>query len=151
LGPAEAHAIVSSRFELLRIAREEGLRVPETREINTIADLHGLKDSATFPCILKADGTFGGRGVRVLASPDLAESAFEEMKRLFRLRTAIRRFVINRDPFFIRPWWNSVRPRIIMQSYIHGCPANCGVVCWKGRVLAGVAVEVVAAEGLTGP
>jgi predicted ATP-grasp superfamily ATP-dependent carboligase len=38
-----------------------------------------------------------------------------------------------------------------VQSYIHGRPANCAVVCWKGRVLAGIGVEVVASDGTTGP
>jgi predicted ATP-grasp superfamily ATP-dependent carboligase len=59
--------------------------------------------------------------------------------------------VVNRDPFWLRPWWNNYRPAVVVQSYIPGRPANCAVVCWKGEVLAGIGVEVVSAEGSTGP
>jgi len=49
------------------------------------------------------------------------------------------------------PWWRGSKPAVSVQSYIQGHPANCAVVCWQGTVLAGIAVEVVSSEGLTGP
>jgi predicted ATP-grasp superfamily ATP-dependent carboligase len=63
----------------------------------------------------------------------------------------VKRAIVNRDPFWLRPWWNHVRPAVIVQSYIVGRPANCAFLCWKGEVLAGIAVEVVSSDGMTGP
>ena len=42
-------------------------------------------------------------------------------------------------------------PRVAVQSYIGGRPANCAVVCAEGKVLAGIGVEVVAFKEPTGP
>jgi predicted ATP-grasp superfamily ATP-dependent carboligase len=58
---------------------------------------------------------------------------------------------VNRDPIVLRSWWSHSKPAIIIQSYIQGRPSNCAVVCQEGRVLAGIAVEVVSSQGQTGP
>jgi hypothetical protein len=63
----------------------------------------------------------------------------------------IKQLVLNRDPFCLLPWWKALNPQLIVQTYIHGRPANCAVLCWEGKVLAGIGVEVVRAQGLTGP
>jgi hypothetical protein len=62
-----------------------------------------------------------------------------------------KRLIVNRDPFWLRPWWNRSRPDVIVQALVPGRPANCAAVCWEGRVLACIGVEVVSAEGETGP
>jgi hypothetical protein len=151
LGSPESYPIVSTRYDLLRIAREEGLRVPDTSLINAVEDFESWQAEQAPPWVLKADGTFGGRGVRITNTPEQAEQAFLEMSRPHAFPRVIKRLIVNRDPFWLRPWWNHFRPRVIVQSHIQGRPANCAVVCWKGRVLAGIGVEVVSAEGLTGP
>jgi predicted ATP-grasp superfamily ATP-dependent carboligase len=63
----------------------------------------------------------------------------------------LRRLIVNRDPFPLRPWWNREERRILVQSYIEGRPSNCAVVCKDGRLLAGIAVDVVSSLGPTGP
>jgi hypothetical protein len=151
LGPPESYPIVSARYDLLRLAREEGLRVPDTSPINSMQDLQSWRESHPLPWALKADGTFGGRGVRIAKTPKQAEEFFSEITRMFGARRAIKRLVLNRDAFWLRPWWHNARPAVVAQAYVQGHPANCGVVCWQGKVLAGIGVEVVSAEGLTGP
>jgi predicted ATP-grasp superfamily ATP-dependent carboligase len=74
-----------------------------------------------------------------------------QLNRLYKSTRVLKRFVFNRDPFWIRPWWLSVRPSIIAQAYVEGRPANCAVVCWEGKVLAGIGVEVISSAGQTGP
>ena len=151
LGSAESYPIVSGRCDLLRIACEEGVRVPDTKALKTADDLKSWQAGHGLPWVLKGDGTFGGRGVRIAQTPVQAEKFFSEITRLFGATRAIKRMIVNRDPFWLRPWWNNHRPAIIVQSYIQGRPANCAFVCWKGEVLAGIGVEVVSSEGLTGP
>jgi len=151
LGSPQSYSVVSSRCGLLKIAREEGLCVPDTYSVSGTDDLATLRSKLEFPWLLKADGTWGGRGVIVVRDSDEASQCLWELSRSFGAARAFKRFLVNRDPFYIRPWWNGFRPPVIAQSYVQGHPANCAVVCWQGRVLAGFGVEVVSADGLTGP
>ncbi len=151
LGSPESFPIVTSRYDLLRIAREEGLRLPSTSRITSVEALEAWHAEHGFPCVLKADGTFGGRGVRIAYAPKQAGQFFLEITRMFGGKRAVKRLVVNRDAFWLLPWWNRFTPAIIAQSYVQGRPANCAVVCWEGKVLAGFGVEAVSAEGATGP
>jgi ATP-grasp domain len=151
LGSPESFPIVGRRRELLEIARQEGLRVPQTKQLSTADDLKTWKTTNELPWVLKGDGTFGGRGVRIAQTAEEAEFHFREIQELFGGMRAAKRAIVNRDPFWLRPWWNQVRPAVIVQSYIVGRPANCAFLCWRGEVLAGIAVEVVSSDGMTGP
>ena len=151
LGSPESYSIVSARSDLLRIACEEGIRVPDTKPIKTVEDLKSWQVGRPFPWVLKGDGTFGGKGVRVAHTPREAEKCFLEIAGMYGAKRAIKRAIVNRDPFWLRPWWRHARPAVIAQAHILGRPANCAVVCWRGRVLAGIGVEVVSALGSTGP
>ena len=151
LGSPQSYSIVSSRHDLLRIAREEGLRVPRTELIASRSDLNAWRAEEPFPWVLKADETWGGRGVRVANSSEQGERFLDDVSRPFRLGRAIKRMVVNRDPFWLLPWWERRKPAVVAQAYVKGRPANCAVVCWEGKVLAGIGVEVLSAEGPTGP
>ncbi|HET7106173.1 MAG TPA: ATP-grasp domain-containing protein [Candidatus Acidoferrum sp.] len=151
LGSPESFPIVSGRCELLEIAKQEGLRVPDTKLLKTADDLKTWQASNHLPWVLKGDGTFGGRGVRIAQTLQDAESCLLEIQEMFGGLRAIKRGIVNRDPFWLRPWWNNVRPAVIVQSYIVGHPANSTFFCWQGEVLAGIEVEVVSSDGMTGP
>jgi hypothetical protein len=151
LGSPESYPVVSARFDLLKLADEEGFRIPQTRSILESDDLKAWQAEHPFPWVLKADETWGGRGVRIVNTPEEAERFFLEVSRPFRFRRAVKRMFVNRDPFWFQPWWANRKPAVIVQSHVQGRPANCGVVCWEGEVLACVAVEVVRAMGATGP
>ena len=151
LGPFSSHSIVSSRYELLTVAREEGVHVPRTSPAISSHDLDVFQTREPFPWVMKADGTWGGEGVRIVHSREAADRCFAKFDRMYGFPRAIKRLIVNRDPFWIRPWWNHSKRAITIQSHIHGRPANCTAVCWKGRVLAAICVEVVSSEGSTGP
>src|SRR6202030_3367743 len=138
LGPAESFPAVSRRCELLEIAKQEGLRVPHTKLLKTPGDLKSWEATNELPWVLKGDGTFGGRGVRTAQTPKQAESDFLDIQAMFGGLRAVKRAIVNRDPFWLRPWWNNVKPAIIVQSHIVGRPANCAFFCWQGEGLAGV-------------
>lgn len=151
LGPPESYTVVSNRYELLKLAAEEGLLVPPTHLVGTTADLEAWQKQHSFPFVLKADGTYGGRGVRIAQTLAQSEQCFQELTNLFSAGRVIKRLCVNRDPFWLRSYWSRFRPPVIVQSHINGHPANCAVVCWEGRVLSGISVEVVSAEETTGP
>lgn len=151
LGSPKSYPTVTARNELLRIAREEGVRVPETNLISSVGDLRCWNAERSYPFVLKADGTSGGRGVRIAHNREQAEQFFLELKNGFRLIRAIKRLCVNRDGFWLRPWWKGEKCSVIVQSYVQGRPANCAVVCWNGKVLAGIGVEALTTQDETGP
>jgi hypothetical protein len=151
LGSPSSYPTVSSRYGLLALAREEGIRVPSTMRVNTPEELADWQEREAFPWVLKADGTWGGGGVKIVRTRDEIQKSLAQLARMFGFGRVIKRLLVNRDPFWLRSWWNRCQHAVIAQSYIEGHAANCAVVCWKGRVLAGIAVEVVSSDGLTGP
>lgn len=151
LGSPASYATVSSRYELLSVASQQKVRVPNMKRINTLEDFDSLSDSEPFPWVLKADGTWGGGGVCLVHTREEAEASFKQLSQISRFPRAIKRLVVNRDSFWMRPWWVGSKRAIIAQSYVKGRPANCAVMCWQGSVLAVIGVEVICSEGATGP
>jgi hypothetical protein len=149
LGACDSYPVVTSRYALLMAAREEGIRIPETRRVTSEEELlpgNILK----LPWVLKTDGTWGGHGVKIAQQPEDAQDRFAELSKPLSTVQFVKRLLVDRDPYWRETWWRWTRPAITMQSYIEGRPANCAVACWKGEVLAGIAVEVVNAQGATG-
>jgi len=151
LGSPEAFAAVSSRAALLRTAQAEGIPIPEMVEVPTVEDLRSLTELKPFPWVMKVDGSWGGLGVKVVRNREEAETCFHRMRAPLGILPMLKRLIVNRDPFWIEAWRKPQLPGITVQSHIQGRPANCVVFCCKGRVLAGIAVEVVAAQGVMGP
>jgi len=151
LGPPESYSVVADRYKLLQAASGEGIRVAPTCTLSTLEDLEEWLAGRTGPCVLKASGTEGGYGIRIAQNPGEARKSFHDLKRLLATPRVFKRLIVNRDPFWLRLWWRNSTPMVVGQAYIHGQPANCAVVCREGRVLAGIAVEVVCASGPTEP
>ena len=151
LGNPSAYRIVTSRYDLLTLAQDEGVRIPETTRVSSSADLDLWRTSKSNACVVKADGTWGGLGVRVLRESEPSEYVWDEITNTSRLTRAIKRLMVNRDPFFMSAWMNHVERNIIAQKFIEGRPANCSVFAWKGKVIALIGVEVLSTEGTTGP
>jgi biotin carboxylase len=151
LGAPSSYNIVSSRYNLLTIARELGILVPDTVQVSSREELEDWSKRETLPWVVKADGTWGGVGVRVVESADKIDSSWRELTQIPRFARALKRMAVNRDSFLFRTWWKGIEHPLVVQSYIHGRPANCTVFADRGRVLAIIAVEVVSSEGSTGP
>ncbi len=151
IGSPESFQVVASRYELLKLAREEGVLIPETNSIESVEGLQSWARFAQHPWVLKADGTWGGDGVRVVRSPEDAQRAYDEIGEKKPAVKLIKDLALNRDRGkTLRDWLNS-RPSVVAQSWVNGKPGNCAVVCREGQVLAGIAVEVVALTDPLGP
>jgi hypothetical protein len=151
LGEPESFSTCSSRYLLLEMARSEGIPVPRTRSIGDVDDLRRWHSEFALPCVLKTDGSWGGRGVRVARDEAGAKRGLAELTQRAGLAELFKRVAFNRDRDWVLSEWKQPPPAVIAQSYIEGRPANCAVVCWKGQVLAGIAVEVITASGARGP
>jgi ATP-grasp domain-containing protein len=151
LGSPDGFPIVSSRYELLKIAQSEGILVPKMTAIENDSDLQFWNIETAPPWVIKADGTWGGHGVRIAKDATEAKRFSLEFTQRPGVAKLIRRMLLNRDRGWVLFDWNHSRRSVIAQSVINGRPANCAVVCWQGKVLAGIAVEVIKARGATGP
>jgi carbamoylphosphate synthase large subunit len=150
LGAPASYAIVASRFKLLTCAREEGIRTPDTSLVTNPEDLIQGHRGIALPWVLKTDGSWGGHGVRIVYNREQADRFFAVVAPSLATVRFLKRLIVNRDPYWFRTWRQQTKPAVIAQSHIAGRPANCAVACWKGELLAGLAVEVMAAQGATG-
>jgi hypothetical protein len=151
LGSPQSFSIVSNRHALLQIALEEGIRVPKFLAIEEVSDLVPLITEIPLPWVLKIDGTWGGRGIRVVYTLAEAAECFRELTSRPGALELIKRMSLNRDRDWVYLDWSRPRPAVIAQAFIPGRPANCAAVCREGELLAVIAVEVIQSQGATGP
>jgi len=150
LGSPASYPVVLNRYALIEIARQEGILVPPTLLINSSGDLKLWGERHPLPWVLKTDGSWGGHGVRIAGAVKEAEGFVAAMNRPLSTARAVKRLLVDRDAFWLRSWWKRSKSGVVAQAYVSGRPANCAVFCWQGKVLAGIAVEVVASQGITG-
>ena len=150
VGSPAAYPIVSARYELMRVAGEEGIRTPKTALVHTEADLEPWSGVEPFPWVLKVDGSWGGHGVKIVHDLGEAKAALSKMAKPLGAWRALKRCIVNRDAFWIQNWLQRSKPKMTIQSYVEGRPANRAILCSRGKVLAGISVEVVGAWSLTG-
>jgi biotin carboxylase len=151
LGSSNGFHVVSSRNELIEVAESEGIRVPSTTPIETEADLHRWGSEVAPPWFLKADGTWGGQGVTAVGDISAGKRFFQQFDQHVGWGHLLKRLILNRDRGWALSDWKHSKRSVIAQAMIDGRPANCAVVCWQGKLLAGIAVEVIKASGPTGP
>lgn len=151
LGDPDNYTLNEARYDFLVTAREVGVLVPATRALADVEDLRAWSAEAPLPWVMKADGSYAGQGVRIVSSLPEAEAAFNQLNQPVSGRLALNKLMIDRDPFCLQQWRAGSRPAISVQSYVEGRPANCSVACWKGEILASIAMEVVVARFRTGP
>jgi carbamoylphosphate synthase large subunit len=149
--PAESFSTITSRAALLAVAQQQGVRVPTSMPLHTIGDLDRWTAGYPAPFVLKADGSWAGFGVRIISDASAAKDAYLRMTRRSSGRLALRESLVERNHFGIRSWLRRERPAMSAQSYVDGWPANIGVACWQGQVLAAVCAESVATSSATGP
>jgi len=150
LGTADSFAVVRSRNAFMEVAREEGIRVPHTSVVATTTDLHSWIAQRGFPTVLKANGTSGGDGVRVVNTVEEAERAFRKLESPPLAARALKWAVIDRDLTLVWPSLFRRRPIVNAQSFVMGHEATSSIFCWEGRVLAGLHFEVVEKMGPAG-
>lgn len=149
--PTSSYETITSRAALLSLAQRQGIRVPPSMHLRNVEDLDHWKSSNGAPFVLKADGSWAGFGVRIISDASVAQNAFLRMTKRASGRLAIRESMLEGNYFGIRSWARRERPAMSVQAYIDGWPANVGVACWQGEVLAAVCAEAVATSSATGP
>jgi hypothetical protein len=151
LGAPETFSTVCSRDRLLSLARALKIRVPESM---AVPDQHALdawlrRESAPF--VMKADGSWSGLGVRIISDKAVAHQVWQQMQQPNGLYKAMRELLMEWDASGLRSWPRGDRPVLSAQSYVNGFPANIGIACWQGEILATTCAVAVATLSATGP
>jgi glutathione synthase/RimK-type ligase-like ATP-grasp enzyme len=153
LGDPSSFATITSRVAMMKLAHDNGIRVPPTVAVNPNA-LEIVRRWASehgFPFVLKADGTSGGRGVRFVETMDVIAGAVRALSAPPRAVRALKRALINRDNNYLRQYFRRTRSVLSAQRFVSGRDANVTVACWKGRVLATISVSVLETLDAQGP
>jgi hypothetical protein len=151
LGDPASFGMIASRAALMGFARERGVRVPATAPVSSVSDLHAWLASHGLPAVLKADGTYGGRGVRIVSTEAEATEAFHALTAPPSPMTALRRALVNRDLTYVAPCAFRRGSSVSVQRFVAGQDANATVMCWQGEVRALIVVSVVQTCGPHGP
>jgi hypothetical protein len=151
LGPAESFRFAYTRSAFIELAKEEGIRVPETDAIANLDELNEWIVRNGFPAVLKANGTSGGEGVRIVQTVEEAEHAFLSLQAPPRLLRAAKRALVDHDVTLVRPALLRRRFGINAQTFVEGREATSAVACWKGKVLAALHFEVINKRSAAGP
>jgi hypothetical protein len=149
LGRPAAFPVLRSRNRLMEAARDCGVRVPETRALDSASDVREWFRAHAGAAVVKVDGTWGGSGVQVVHSEEQALLALQRFNTPERRGSSWKRWLINRDPL---AFWEgqSAGRHISIQRFVAGRPANCMIAAWQGRLLGMVSVEVLCTQGRTG-
>jgi hypothetical protein len=150
LGSPESFRVANSRIALMNLAREEGIRVPDTAAVITTETLREWIGRFGLPAVLKADGTNGGEGVRIVRTAQEAEKEFRALQAPPLLARAAKRTLLDQDAALLRP--AILRQKFVMsaQTFIAGTEATSAIACWNGKVIAGLHFEVVNKKSVAG-
>ena len=150
LGAPENLPIVYARAAFMELAAAVGIRVPKTQVITNRYELEECVSQIGFPIVLKADGTSGGIGVRVVRGMETAFRTLELLQSPPRLARALKRAVIDRDYALLCPALLRRRTVVNAQAFVAGREATSAVACWKGAVLASLHFEVLSKANAAG-
>jgi hypothetical protein len=150
LGPSTSFPVVSRKSDFLALAEREGLRCPKTTVVPATREFKSAPAELTCPIVVKADHSDGARCVRVVNKVADLRSVVWELQTPGSWRGR-RLFGSLLGSGALSPLMLSLRRTISLQEYIVGRPGNRAVICWKGKVLAGISVEALEETYVHGP
>jgi ATP-grasp domain len=150
LGSSQSFPIVYERAGFMHLAQQAGVRIPKTAVIRDSGELHAWTADTALPFVLKADGSSGGEGVKVVQTKEEAQRMFRKLHAPPLLARALKRAVFDGDTNLLWPSLLRRRPVVSAQAFIEGREANSTVACWNGNVLAALHFEVANKKHSTG-
>jgi hypothetical protein len=143
LGAPASFPIVCARSSFMERALEAGIRVPKTTVIKSTKELSEWIARVGLPTVVKADGTSGGDGVRVVHTLEEAKRAFHKLQAPPLWARAAKRALADRDKTLVWPALLRRRSVVNAQAFVAGREATSTVACWEGKVLASLHFEVL--------
>lgn len=148
---AETMALGRSRIALLRLASGLGVAVPETVSVPEEEAIDDAVERLGLPLALKADATFGGRGVRIVGTPRDAHRAWRRLHESSTFVAALRRGLVWGEWSFVREWARGVTRDVAAQRVVRGSERTAMAVAVGGDLRAVVCLEVLQTAEYLGP
>lgn len=148
-GNPNAFPLLAARNDFLREAKAAGAPSTDTMALGSDADLDRAIATFGLPLVLKADASWGGDGVAIVADCAAAKAALARFAAPSPLKTIARAFK-RREPHLLVRAHFAVPPRPGAQRYVAGHPTTSSIACWQGRLLAANHFDVAVSNG-TGP
>ena len=151
LGPRASYPVIESRSELISVASSEGIRVPETAPVSSLAEIERWLERHGYPAVLKSNGSSGGQGVRVVTDLPGAQRAFSLLSSPPSIARTLKRAFVDRDLTLVDPLLRRRRPSLSIQKFVAGREVTCTVACWNGEIRAMLIAEVLCTWEPRGP
>ncbi len=151
MGDPVSYPITESREQFLALVSEVDVRIPETKTVNSSAQVEEWLAQFGFPAVMKADGTSGGEGVKIVHTLPEALRAYKILHAPLATVVAAKRTLLDRDSNCLVPWIMQHPRQVSIQRFVEGLDANLAVACWQGEVLASIDVEVLQTSKPRGP
>ncbi|HXE17043.1 MAG TPA: hypothetical protein VN632_07425 [Stellaceae bacterium] len=144
LGDVASYDSVASGADLQAFAREHGLPVPNSVQVEDETTLRVLLESVPLPVMLKGDGGWAGSRAELVRGIDAGIAAYH------RVTGATQVTKLWKEQNRLHRLSDLLQPRsraVSLQQYIDGVPAKRLVACRDGKVLAGISVEPLDGAG----
>lgn len=143
LGDPASFPFVESREKFMALAQEQGVLTPATITVNSAKEVEDWLSAHQLPAVLKAEGTSGGEGVRIVHSLQQALQAYETLRAPLAALIVAKRTVLDGDRNYILPWLMQRQRTVSIQTFVSGVDANIAVACWRGEVLSTLSAVVL--------
>lgn len=142
LGDPAMFRTIDSRIAFLDVARAEGVLIPDSFAFSASASSETwIREQ--IPAVLKADGTSGGDGVKVVTTPDDFRRAVKKLQAPPQLARACKRALVDHDWTLLWPSVLRQRFPVCGQRFIAGRETTSAVACWNGEVIAALHFELL--------
>lgn len=150
-GDPHGFLITRSKSEILSVAASLGITCPKTRVLTNSFRFAAKETAITFPVLVKTDDAWGGKGVRLVDDRSALRAAAAELLLPYNWPEKLKRVLGRNFAMKLFHWAFGELRKISIQQYVTGRPCTRAVVCWKGQVLAGITVDVLATLYEFGP
>lgn len=151
LGDRKSFAISRSKSRLMSVAEALDIPCPLTTTVSAYQDIDRQLGRLAYPAIVKLDESWGGRGVRLVHNHDELLRTALELSFPHDWPKSLKRLAARSIQHLPKRWRPGLPQNLNIQRYISGRPANRAVVCWQGKILAGITVEALETDTEFGP
>lgn len=144
LGNSDHYNTLLMKSETVAMARQRGLRTPESGTASSAEEAMALAERIGFPVYVKQSFSWAGMGVMRCDTPEEVATAFNAMQPRANIFYTAARRLLRRD-------WYPVDTRVDIQKAVNGYPAFFTALAWKGKMLGGFAGFVERTTSANGP
>jgi hypothetical protein len=151
LGDPRSFTMSRSKSRLMSVAEALQIPYPPTIIVNSYQDIDQQLGRLVYPALLKLDELWGGRGIRLVHNHHELLQAVVELSFHHDWPKSLRQLAARGIQYLPDSWRPAIPRNLSIQRYIGGRPANRAVVCWQGKILAGISIEALEIDSEFGP